>query len=49
MGKEVSHADATLFGWYAFSWINIDIVEKAWEIKKFTMIQKWLRAIMECG
>mgnify|MGYP002718881941 CR=1 FL=1 len=44
-GKGPSHADAEVFGWYAFSRLNKELVAKVWEHDDLPKVREWVKAI----
>lgn len=49
MGSDPSHADACLFGWYAFSRVNRDLVTEVWEHHSLPKVSRWVGSMLERG
>jgi len=47
MGDEPTHADACLFGWYAFSRLNGDVVKGVWEHESLPMVGEWVERLVQ--
>lgn len=47
LGKEPSHADASVFGWYVFSRLNKDLVKAVWEHENLPKVRAWVERMME--
>ncbi|KAK4687271.1 hypothetical protein P7C73_g2852, partial [Tremellales sp. Uapishka_1] len=48
-GEKPTHADAVVFGWYAFSRVNPDIEANVWRHASLPLVGEWLDALFASG
>ena len=49
MGDQPSHADGCLFGWYAFSRLNQELVSGVWEHESLPEVKAWVERMIDRG
>ncbi len=49
LGAKAGHADACLFGWYAFSRLNQDLVRGVWDHESLPNVREWVGRMLESG
>jgi glutathione S-transferase len=45
VGDGPSHADAVIFGWYAFSQMNPVVIKNVWEHEGLPLIHEWVKGV----
>lgn len=45
VGGKPSHADAVVFGWYAYNRTSRDLIDQVWEHSSLPYVQRWLNSV----